>query len=109
MIFFLMIRRPPRTTRTDTLFPYTTLFRSQSPYAAVFTMLRDMSTARPEPLPEPAEGEFEEKPITFGPDTRDMNPVAALEQAGNGAQPVTFYSRDGRPRVLSGGDPPHLQ
>src|SRR3546814_5422384 len=28
MFFFLMIRRPPRATRTDTLFPYTTLFRS---------------------------------------------------------------------------------
>src|SRR3546814_17910923 len=26
-----MIRRPPRTTRTDPLFPYTTLFRSRSP------------------------------------------------------------------------------
>src|SRR3546814_13774090 len=29
LFFFLMIRRPPRSTRTDTLFPYTTLFRSQ--------------------------------------------------------------------------------
>src|SRR3546814_12432727 len=28
IIFFLMIRLPPRSTRTDTLFPYTTLFRS---------------------------------------------------------------------------------
>src|SRR3546814_3770772 len=28
MCFFLMIRRPPRSTRTDTLFPYTTLYRS---------------------------------------------------------------------------------
>src|SRR3546814_6058622 len=28
VIFFLMRRRPPRATRTDTLFPYTTLFRS---------------------------------------------------------------------------------
>src|SRR3546814_5931372 len=28
MFFFLLIRRPPRSTRTDTLFPYTTLFRS---------------------------------------------------------------------------------
>src|SRR3546814_14889476 len=28
MCFFLMILRPPRSTRTDTLFPYTTLFRS---------------------------------------------------------------------------------
>src|SRR3546814_3125154 len=27
-VFFLMIRRPPRSTRTDTRFPYTTLFRS---------------------------------------------------------------------------------
>src|SRR3546814_226222 len=30
MFFFLMIRRPPRSTRTDTLFPYTALFRSPS-------------------------------------------------------------------------------
>src|SRR3546814_4027418 len=28
LLFFLMILRPPRSTRTDTLFPYTTLFRS---------------------------------------------------------------------------------
>src|SRR3546814_2623945 len=39
-IFFLMIRRPPRSTRTDTLFPYTTLFRSTrgaiGPFHAVF-------------------------------------------------------------------------
>src|SRR3546814_4403992 len=29
VFFFLIIRRPPRSTRTDTLFPYTTLFRSK--------------------------------------------------------------------------------
>src|SRR3546814_2401128 len=28
LFFFLCLRRPPRSTRTDTLFPYTTLFRS---------------------------------------------------------------------------------
>src|SRR3546814_4720311 len=28
-MFFLMMQRPPRSTRTDALFPYTTLFRSQ--------------------------------------------------------------------------------
>src|SRR3546814_15356704 len=28
IFLFFMIRRPPRSTRTDTLFPYTTLFRS---------------------------------------------------------------------------------
>src|SRR3546814_19593015 len=31
-VFVLMIRRPPRSTRTDTLFPYTTLFRSVAQY-----------------------------------------------------------------------------
>src|SRR3546814_14586818 len=30
LFFFLMIRRPPRSTRTATLFPYTTLFRSST-------------------------------------------------------------------------------
>src|SRR3546814_14617344 len=30
VLFFFMIRRPPRSTRTDTLFPYTTLFRSEA-------------------------------------------------------------------------------
>src|SRR3546814_15793115 len=34
IVFFLMIRRPPRSTRTDTLFPYTTLFRSEQARAA---------------------------------------------------------------------------
>src|SRR3546814_12692009 len=36
--FFLMIRRPPRSTRTDTLFPYPTLFRSMPirPHARCF-------------------------------------------------------------------------
>src|SRR3546814_1114067 len=33
--FFLMIRRPPRSTRTDTPFPYTTLFRSDEPFAVL--------------------------------------------------------------------------
>src|SRR3546814_16369034 len=34
--FFLMIRRPPRSTRTDTLFPYTTLFRSFTDYGPAY-------------------------------------------------------------------------
>src|SRR3546814_2451484 len=35
-----MIRRPPRSTRTDTLFPYTTLFRSDAELGAQFTRER---------------------------------------------------------------------
>src|SRR3546814_69620 len=45
-ILFLMIRRPPRSTRTDTLFPYTTLFRShrgarEAPQMAVRDPVRE--------------------------------------------------------------------
>src|SRR3546814_11398846 len=43
--FFLMIRRPPRSTRTDTLFPYTTLFRSTAPTAR---RLASAALARPD-------------------------------------------------------------
>src|SRR3546814_8689502 len=48
--FFLMIRRPPRSTRTDTLFPYTTLFRTRTAWASWLpsTSCRDtMSAASP--------------------------------------------------------------
>src|SRR3546814_12875320 len=37
--FFLMIRRPPRSTRTDTLFPYTTLFRSDLAFARLAAVM----------------------------------------------------------------------
>src|SRR3546814_15442784 len=49
IFFFLMIRRPPRSTRTDTLFPYTTLFRSKwrllVDYRKDCTGLRDVHVA----------------------------------------------------------------
>src|SRR3546814_8665179 len=41
-----MIRRQPRSTRTDTLFPYTTLFRSLTPLSAAGT---STSSIRPDP------------------------------------------------------------
>src|SRR3546814_17585629 len=40
VFFFLMIRRPPRSTRTDTLFPYTTLFRSVQQLAGLRVAMR---------------------------------------------------------------------
>src|SRR3546814_8151801 len=65
--FFLRIRRPPRSTRTDTLFPYTTLFRSAAagvdrspaaPRAAAHPRLRTGAGAgeatRPRPTPAAA-------------------------------------------------------
>src|SRR3546814_17483950 len=51
--FFLMIRRPPRSTRTDPLFPYTTLFRSRmdpremTARAALLTALFAWVASRP--------------------------------------------------------------
>src|SRR3546814_21046876 len=44
--FFLMIRRPPRSTRTDTLFPYTTLFRSVTDDTANFAALETNITGQ---------------------------------------------------------------
>src|SRR3546814_20595533 len=48
-IFFLIIRRPPISTRTDTLFPYTTLFRSAPAYPHAL-----LSIAKPERNPHVA-------------------------------------------------------
>src|SRR3546814_17042323 len=55
-----MIRRPPRSTRTDTLFPYTTLFRSQL-------------------LPHPAPADAPQVPQAADPDDAE---VAVASQAG---------------------------
>src|SRR3546814_15104319 len=42
-----MIRRPPRSTRTDTLFPYTTLFRSRSEATGARELGSDPKTGKP--------------------------------------------------------------
>src|SRR3546814_13668548 len=48
--FFLMIRRPPRSTRTDTLFPYTTLFRSPWLHSVACSRPRAVQMPRPRHL-----------------------------------------------------------
>src|SRR3546814_925824 len=45
-----MIRRPPRSTRTDTLFPYTTLFRSPCGCGPPLGRARRVAVRRPPPL-----------------------------------------------------------
>src|SRR3546814_5132631 len=76
-----MIRRPPRSTRTDTLFPYTTLFRSSSPVSP--TTRPASSSRRFEQLPKPAMQGF---------DPRDIH------RTGNGEQPGdTLRRRDAHP------------
>src|SRR3546814_1402999 len=54
-----MIRRPPRSTRTDTLFPYTTLFRSHGQEAHLARLLDRF--AHGDPLPPQLFGEIDEK------------------------------------------------
>src|SRR3546814_10427752 len=46
VFFFLMIRRPPRSTRTDTLFPYTTLFRSTGVHVNEISTFLERETGR---------------------------------------------------------------
>src|SRR3546814_12556552 len=59
-----MIRRPPRTTRTDTLFPYTTLFRSQN---MSDPNLREIACKTMIAL---AEGDFAKADANFHPDAQ---------------------------------------
>src|SRR3546814_2833950 len=57
--FFLMIRRPPRSTRTDTLFPYTTLFRS--------ARIHDKPRTQGPPAPERRHGRLRHPRMTAAP------------------------------------------
>src|SRR3546814_124700 len=57
LFFFLMIRRPPRSTRTDTLFPYTTLFRSR-PVQDALEVPGDPAAGPPDALGERGFGEM---------------------------------------------------
>src|SRR3546814_13583869 len=53
LLFFLMIRRPPRSTRTDTLFPYPTLFRSSRGAPAGETALAMLAEVASDGWPVP--------------------------------------------------------
>src|SRR3546814_12993417 len=73
--FFLMIRRPPRSTRTDTLFPCTTLFRSVPDAAAGRKFAcKQCQTMVTIPRPAAAVVEFDEFGDAEEPD--DEPPVA---------------------------------
>src|SRR3546814_11723782 len=70
--FFLMIRRPPVSTRTDTLFPYTTLFRS--PERSLTHQGHDLDRA----LPQAAAG-FLGKGASFSPQLRSEEHTSELQ------------------------------
>src|SRR3546814_11247193 len=78
VVFFLMIRRPPRSTRTDTLFPYTTLFRSLAPDGAAPGLLASSA------------------PCACAPSVTDASvpaPTAAPRDDASGAVPAETAAR----------------
>src|SRR3546814_18445137 len=90
-----MIRRPPRSTRTDTLFPYTTLFRSQP--------LREVA-----PLPPYRRHQRAASPVTRASDRADIStdqavPFRSCEQHGAQDERVR-RGLDGLHHALSGGN-----
>src|SRR3546814_16578810 len=91
LFFFLRIRRPPRSTRTDTLFPYTTLFRSEflaltwaagGPFLTAAAGRTDDARAPSRPAAEPVAG--------------DDAAVAAGDQAAGAVQSGDRGVRRGR-------------
>src|SRR3546814_18322942 len=84
-----MIRRPPRSTRTDTLFPYTTLFRSPA------------RTAAPAPVAEEVvEPAVQEEPVAEAPVQQDNDPAPGFS-LGDAAEPGTAAAAEEEPMELS--------
>src|SRR3546814_8677857 len=79
-----MIRRPPRSTRTDTLFPYTTLFRSGDLLAAklgrlVQTQASDRGAPTPTSFPLPRGDDFDI--VAIGASTGGIHALSRLLRA----------------------------
>src|SRR3546814_8181008 len=95
-----MIRRPPRSTRTDTLFPYTTLFRSQDSHAISFRELatpgaprQSSASARAATLPTMISAGL----CTFSRATRSPRSVRSVRSTRASAV-VPRYHRDRQAR-----------
>src|SRR3546814_9949352 len=95
VLFLLMIRRPPRSTRTDTLFPYTALFRS----AVAAPIARDCLTWLYDPARAMKTLEALEK--EWGGDILDRMQAKAAQRAAEQAAREEAI-RTGQP--LPGGD-----
>src|SRR3546814_2601317 len=87
-----MMRRPPRSTRTDTLFPYTTLFRSHHAGISVFAGIGERSREGHELLLElQRSGVLARTALVFG----QMNePPGARWRTGLAALTIAEYFRD---------------
>src|SRR3546814_2410670 len=66
LFFFLMIRRPPRSTRTDTLFPYTTLFRSPRAIGVALVLAQILHQAAAEAAADHGVGQLQRDVVRVG-------------------------------------------
>src|SRR3546814_5535515 len=91
--FFLMIRRPPRSTRTDTLFPYTTLFRSHADFPLLHPGRYRGAGLLPRKIWQRVQAD------------RDQDDADRVQQHGNrayrGVQPSARHDRHARERIRS--------
>src|SRR3546814_14885957 len=104
LVFLLMRRRPPRSTRTDTLFPYTTLFRS-TPRHEHLGDRRLAGLPRPHPA---AAGTHPLRPVAR-PALVLRRPRQPRRRVAGNAAPGAFAARElrhraGQPRPVAAGD-----
>src|SRR3546814_15886477 len=109
LFFFLMIRRPPRSTRTDTLFPYTTLFRSKGSLVAPDRLRFDFSPPTAVEAAALAEIESDVNAYIRQNDAVEPRPMTPDEAIAAGPTAPFAENYGDEVRVLSMGPPggPH--
>src|SRR3546814_20829137 len=105
-----MIPRPPRSTRTDTLFPYTTLFRSLVARPRAFGIgdgVPDDRTDRIVGAVHAGRGDPEEHHLAVPPDLLGYGGIGSVRAAGHGSRPGegTGQAIDPRSRPCVGRHP----
>src|SRR3546814_16861848 len=95
-----MIRRPPRSTRTDTLFPYTTLFRSEA-YGKAFDILVERLGGTRPPGVKPAD-----LSLSIGIDDERVTPVRYSAQVTVHFDPLRVDAALGRSAAPAYAGPP---
>src|SRR3546814_2077344 len=84
LFFFLMVRRPPRSTRTDTLFPYTTLFRSDPGGVMLVKVMasdpqRRVARVRPSPVSRAIAAPWRYRDVALRDRTRSEEHTSELQ------------------------------
>src|SRR3546814_3626660 len=103
-----MLRRPPRSTRTDTLFPYTTLFRSAIPPAIAFSACAFSACGDGRPFPDEAfrfMADFEGRSLQCRRGGRDVFAGLDFVLPPSGALVLTGPNGSGKSSLLRLGRP----